>query len=385
MGHLYFHDFWQQHNEHRLFFPTLVLVGFAYITHWNIQIECFLSLLVATTSFIMLNKVITKDLKSKIKSGSLLLFLLTLIWFSPVQVENWLWGWQIEWFMNVLGVIMVAFGIALIKDRYVPLINLALILLGGLLAQYSLGNGTLIWPIVIATLIYIRVTVIKIVLAVATGVCSTLLYYYHYVNPAEPSITLAVHEPIMFTEYVLGYLGRPLSFLHKPAMALGFVLLSVFVAFIVYLFVRQKTIFRNSLPWVILGLYAISSALVTGFARLGLGVSEAYSSRYTTVSSLLLVAVIMLCWSNRKALQGLLGNVHKLTMPLMALGIFCLVGIEWGWGIHSAYEQHIKRETIKSCTSAKQPTDNCLALTYPNPATVKPRLQYIKSIHWGGY
>ena len=383
-GHFFWLDFWQQHNEHRLLFPTTALVSLAYLTHWNLQVECAVNLAVAIASFLLLKSIAFKSAASK--REALLLFLLALVWFSPVQVENWLWGWQLEWFMNVLGVMIFAFGLARIKGKRLSRGNLALVLGGGIIAQYSLGNGTLVWPIALAALIYMGVVLRDVLIVGLTGVLTTFLYYFHYVNPpGGPSKTLALKEPLRFGEYVIGYLGRPLSNSHRPALAIGLLLLTVFAALSIYLLVCHKAVFRQCVPWAALGLYAIGSAMITGLARLGFGVPEAYSSRYTTISSLLLVSVIMLCWQSRGVLRKFSAGTYRVAMPIMVLALFCLVGIEWGWGFHAADTQHAKLATIHQCSSVPQPTADCLLLTYPSAAAVTPRLQFIKSQHWGGY
>jgi hypothetical protein len=382
-GHFYWSDFWLQHNEHRLLFPTLALVGLDYITRWSVLAECLASLAVAAGSFVLLKKIAVKSGTSR--NETILLLLLALVWFSPVQIENWLWGWQLEWFMNIFGIMLAAFGISRIKGKQVSPGNLALILCGGILAQYSLGSGTLVWPIVLAVLIYMRVAVKNLAIVGFTGAVTTFLYYFHYSNDGGVSKSLAAHKPVQFSEYVLGYLGRPLSFLHKPALAIGFVLLCSFIGLSVYLFVRQKALFRQSVVWVMLGLYAIGSALITGLARLGFGVNEAYSSRYTTISLLLVVSVIMLGWQSRKVLDKLAHDAYKVLVPLTVLGLFCLLIIEAGWGVHSARTQHASLETARQCTRAQEPDSACLKLIYPNPGIVAPRLQYIKSLHWAGY
>ncbi len=382
-GHFLWSDFWRQHNEHRLFFPTLALTGLAYLTHWNLQIECFAGLVVAAGSFVLLRKVIARSLD--LKRETALLFLLALLWFSPVQVENWLWGWQLEWFMNVLGVVLAVFGLARIRERRIAWPDLALIIGGGILAQYSLGNGTLLWPIAIAALLYIRVRIEATALVALTGLATTFLYYFHYTAAGEPSKTLAAHRPLQFAEYVLGYLGRPLSFYHKPAMAFGGLLLAVFVSLSVYLLVRHRTAFDKALPWVALGLYAIGSSLITGLARLGFGVSEAYSSRYTTISSLLLASVIMICRQNRPLLEKLIRDKHKAAFPALTLTLVCLLLVEAGWGVRAAGNQYRKLTAARSCSRAADPDAACLSGLYPNTLVVAPRVQYAKSIRWGGY
>lgn len=383
-GHLLFSDFWQQHNEHRLFFPTILLVGLSYLTHWNLRVELFASLAVATGSFLLIKAMFSKYGINKYKN--VLLLLLALIWFSPVQIENWQWGWQIEWFMNILGVCLVAFAISRARPRHLSKTNLGLITIGALLAQYSLGNGTIIWPIAVIILVYLRTEIIKTAAVALIGTISTILYYTHYsFNTGEPSKTVALHKPLQFIEYVLAYLGRTLSFLHKPALAIGAILIVSFASITCYLFIKHKEQLVKALPWIALSLYAIGSAVLTGLARLGFGVSEAYSSRYTTVSQLLLISLIILFWQNRSYVEKLIKDKRKVFMPVVTVGVASLVLIEFFWGIHASNTQYNHLKAAQQCTHKASASASCLLLIYPNAQIVRSRLDYIKSQNIGGY
>ena len=352
----------------------------AYITHWNIKIECYLSLVTAICSFFLLKKVV---LRLNPKINYMLLLLLSLVWFTPIQWTNFVWGWQLEWLMSVLGVMVVASGITLIRGKAVSNASLALILLGGLLAQYSLGSGTLIWPVVVAMLLLLRVQPIKTGIVAAVGTLSTALYFTHYVSVTNPPKTLFIHEPMKYIAYVLYYLGEPLIHQQWLAIGLGFLLLIVFTVLGVHLLFRQKELFNKSSPWILLGLYAIASGLITGIARLGIGqLPEAY---YSTISVLLLVGVIMLYWQNKAIFQKLTGNTHDTILKFVALVIFGLILIGWIQVIHPSDIFHSKMEAIWGCTRDKPVTTACLQLTDSNPEITAQRLQYIKSVHWSGY
>ncbi len=385
-GHLYFNDFWRQHNEHRILFPTIALVLIEKLTHWNVIIECLVSFAIAIVSFVLLLRTFKATGKESNKSP-LLLLLLSLVWFSPVQVENWLWGWQLEWFMSVLGVMLVTFSLSKVKASRLPPILLAALLGGGILAQYSLGNGTLIWPIAIAALLYKRLRIKQLTAVTLTAVASTTIYYWHYVTPiGAPPRALALHEPVGYAKFVSMYLGRPLSYLHQPAMILGFILLSAFLLLSCYLLIRERTRFNRGIPWIFLGLYALASSLVTGLARLGFGVNEGTTSRYTTISLLLLVSTIVLYWQNRDIAKKLLPKqAYNVVVGIVTTGLYACVLANVYWGIHAFNTQHALLTHIKTCTSQAVPSDECLLKTYPDANLGRERVQYLKSIHWAGY
>ena len=126
-GHFVWQDFWAQHREHRALFPVLLLAGLAQLDSWNIVAECFASLVVAVLAFLVLARAARRTGIGSF--GVLLVF--SLIWFSPVQWENWLWGWEVEWFLNVLGVTMVVWALSCRLGARLDRRGLAVLVAGG--------------------------------------------------------------------------------------------------------------------------------------------------------------------------------------------------------------------------------------------------------------
>ncbi len=387
-GHLYWMDFWRQHNEHRIIIPNIILTAVAYFTRWNLITENFLNLGVAIASFLIILRVLkTTGIEFKQKSSCVLIFLVSLIWFSLVQSDNWLWGWEIEWFLNVLGVSIVAYCLSQIKSQRssFSIRQLGLLLFGGIVAQYSLGNGTLIWPIVILILFYMRVPLKQITTVFITGAMTTFFYYFHYTNNDKGFLKLVSHQPIIFARYFFTYLGRPLNFEHNITPILGLVIFTLFVGLSITLLVRRRELFNKLIPWVYLGLYAIGSAFITGLARISYGTTEAYVSRYTTISSLLLVSVVVMLYFSRDVIKVLAKSTYYTLAMASVVCVFFLVLGNYYWGFHSfdSHNQVLKNE--QQCTRLPNPSTDCLLTAYPNANAVSNRLDYLKQIHWGGY
>jgi hypothetical protein len=385
-GHLSLHDLWQQHNEHRIFFPRIVMMVLAVITHWNTRVEAFAGFLVAVIGFSILYFIFRQSQKKITVSSIFLLTLFSIIWFSPDQLDNWLWGWQIQWFMCVLGVMLVAYSVGVIaKLGRADLKPILLLIGGGILAQYSLGGGILIWPIAIAALLYLKVSRRFTLVASAVALLTTALYYFNYQNPAGPSKTLALHEPFQFVRYFFIYLGRPLSYFHKWTFILGFITFSTFISMVIYLFMKKPKVFTGLLPWIMLGFFAIGSAFITDLSRLGLGVNQAYDGRYITISSLLLISTIMLLFRNQDIIMRIAGRYFTVAKVVAITGVVMLVAWNFHWGLGKTNKQSHYLADIQHCTHQPQPYRICLLSAYPNEKKVSNRLNYLKSIHWGGY
>jgi hypothetical protein len=76
----------------------------------------------------------------------------------------------------------------------------------------------------------------------------------------------------------------------------GGVLVFIFIALILYVLwhIKDKQLIRNSVVWIMLGLYSVMTAAMVTVGRLGFGVFQSLTSRYTTYTLYLVVATIFL-------------------------------------------------------------------------------------------
>jgi hypothetical protein len=88
-----------------------VLLANAYLTHWNTISETLIGLFFPTITALLLvfmvRDVIRQEWLAIAAAGPISLW-----FFSPVQWEYWLWGWQVEWFMCVTGSIFSIYALA---------------------------------------------------------------------------------------------------------------------------------------------------------------------------------------------------------------------------------------------------------------------------------
>ncbi|HSX42982.1 MAG TPA: hypothetical protein VLF59_02750 [Candidatus Saccharimonadales bacterium] len=383
-GHWILSDFWQQHNGHRLLFPTIALVLLIQLSHWNMLFLCLVSFAIAAAAYSLVYATLRLGGNTnRVPFG--VGFLSALVWFSPAQVENWLWAWQLEWFMNVLGVMLVVYGLARAQTLGIGKRAVTFILVGAVLAEYSLGNGMLLWPLAILAVSYLRTSWVKLSAIIAAAAVSTGIYFMGYTNASESSQHLALTHPLQFSDYLLTYLGSPLVHSHKAAFALGLVLVVAFMMLCAYLLVQHRERFRQAIPWIVLGLYSMGTAVLTGLARLNFGVGEALASRYITMSSLLLISTLMICFVAHTELRILLKRGYVPLRNVAVTVLACVLLTSATWGVHAFHTRYYMLRTTHICTSVPDPTDACLSTTYPVPALARPRLQYLKSLHWAGY
>lgn len=384
-------DLWRQHNEHRIFFPNIVLLVAAYLTHWSTRIEVIIgfmfSLISASLIFLMIKKSVSKWWLGLI-AGTL-----TAVWFfSPVQWENWLWGWQVEWFMCIAGIVTATFLLLKYTDSTAKhrLIYLILSAIVAIVASFSLAGGLFVWLVGVVILFVTkqnrRVQLGWIVLAIL----SAALYYYHYTSPPGPNGatgTFFLHHPLAFFEFFLAYIGGPIGSVSGQLQApviIGSILLLILLP-LLYLVWQNRTNLRKYLPWLMFCLIGILGALTTGVGRLSYGVGFALSSRYTAFSGLYVIGLTLLAICLFDDLSKTSKNFRQVAIGGLLLASLPLIISSYAVGFHGFRNQSALLKEIKSCTHAPDPSNACLSLTYPNPSIVRPRLEYIKAKHWAGY
>lgn len=283
-------DFYATHNGHRILLPRLIFLGLTHLTHGSLRAEMFFSLLVCTLTSFGLYLILRRTVPGSTTKHLALWALINLFLFSPIQAENWLWGFQLQVFLSnlcVVGAILCITSGANLVARFAGALAFALA------GTFSFGNGVLIWPAIFLVLVCRREKV-AVQAAWLTGAVLVGLAYVSGYPAREP--TPAATRWFDYLLYFAGFLGAPLARIpnSKPLVLpvlLGTVLVAGFLGTAVRLIGRREAL-RNAAPWVALGAYAIASAVMASFARIHSGPAHALDSRYTTVGVVLVISLI---------------------------------------------------------------------------------------------
>lgn len=298
-GRLSLAHLWRQHNEHRVFFPRIILLLLARVSGWSISYELAANVLLGVGIFaVLLWQVRASRRLLGDRGPNWLLPAISLMVFSLGQWENWVWGWEICIFLSVLAVVAGITVLATAGSKWWRLPAASFL---GVVASYSFASGLVYWPAALPVLLACparswrsktRETLAWLLCAVAT----IALYLYHYHAPASrPRPSLALAHPVQLAKYILVYLGSPVSTDH--ALRAGGLGLAALLVVVVSL---RRSLGPSgaqlSLPYLSYCLYALLSAAMTGMGRLGFGVTQALSSRYVTMGNLLWISIITLLY-----------------------------------------------------------------------------------------
>ncbi|MEG4500024.1 hypothetical protein QUB05_10240 [Microcoleus sp. F10-C6] len=362
-GNVTFNDFWALHSNHRIVFPKIIIAVLAFASRWNINYQLCLSIGLAAITFMAMYKLSSMQVKNVGDDLWHLANILTCILvFSLVQHENWLWGFQLAWF--IVNLCFVAAVYALVSNhKLLPNIRISIAAVFCFVASFSLAQGLLSWLAAIPAVVALegnaaqkrKRAIAWMLLFVAT--CAVYSIDYHPSRKA--SIISLLNKPLVVIDYFLSLLGSPIVRSPGISALVGLLIFASFLFLVFYFFVignpakqspapaiasflamtdrndiaesysnpnsvmnvvqaakldgqdahptihlglRQDThskidlgVQYQALPWLSIGLFSVLSALFITAGRAEFGAIQAIeSSRYTTNSILLLIAVVQL-------------------------------------------------------------------------------------------
>ncbi len=389
-GTLSIRDLWLQHNEHRLVFPQIVMLLLAEVSRWNISYELAFSLFLAVGILsILVWQIRNTETRLQVRLRWLLPIVSVMV-FSLAQGENWLWGFELQVFMNVLAVVA---GLVLLGQPAHRWAFFGAILLG-IIATYSFANGVLYWFLGLFTLLLLaiddrRLRTSRLVLWAATAILTIGSYMYDYHTPGQhPSLLVALQQPLLYLQYVLVYLGIPVTVGSSQCVAYGLACDQV-AAVAVAAGVSGLVLFGLIIAWLArripptvlapyigIGLYGVLSAFLTGIGRVGFGIDQAMASRYVTISSLMWIALVSMLFIGMTT-RGADRPYAGYALTVFFVGFVLVNSIQWQ--TYFVWRRDFLLPVRAELTSLKN--DNLLKHTFPSPDYVRAQTQILKKYH----
>jgi hypothetical protein len=318
---------WKQHNEHRMPIPKLLLLA---------DLRWFRASLLASIFVIQLLQLWVLARSMRVfgtwrgplwRSG---VGLAAFGVFCPSQWENLSWGFQVCFVLPGLFATASFFGLlsywkasgepsteAGSSWKYLPFSIAA-----ALGATRSLVNGNLLWPILLAAALLLRLRLTAVVGYAISGVLTIVVYLQSYLLSWYAMNSLRM--PANMLRYLAAYFGSSwveMSF--RLAEILGFFGLLVFLLLLSRLpsYIRRGRALNVQL--VLISLFCFGTGLLTAFGRSGFGINQAFTSRYQTISLLFWCCLGLLLLEHVSAIANR-NRIPLLLWQLVVLGIMML-------------------------------------------------------------
>ncbi|WP_043937961.1 hypothetical protein [Planktothrix rubescens] len=389
-GTLQFKDLFELHNNHRILFPRLIFIALGFISSWNIKLELFFSLGLAILTFILLYKISANTSKNQNYFFHFTNLLTALIFFSLAQSENWLWGFQIAIFLINFCVILSCFILIPIPDKNSTLLvspiskggqggvkSVILLIIIGLtqnqikpktklllaailclIASFSSAQGLMSWLALIPSVIVISKSGNQrrkyLIFWMTLFLSSSLIYSIGYTQ--EPKIiNLSLLEKLFtFIQFFFNVIAAPVTNSQNFSIWIGIIIILNFIVLGSYCLINlknKKYLIKLCSPWFSIGIFSILCSIVITLGRYDYGANYAiYTSRYTTHSLLLIIAVIQLWFIMISEGNFYLKNYYpKLIYSFIGGILVCLIAVKSEIAIAQAQTDVINKQRGETC------------------------------------
>jgi hypothetical protein len=397
-GNITFNDFWALHSNHRIVFPKILIAMLAFVSRWNINYLLCLSIALAVITFVAIYKLSSMQVKNVGDDLWHLANILTCILLcSLVQHENWLWGFQLAWFL--VNLCFVAALYCLSRETALPCpynIKISIAAAFCFIASFSMAQGLLSWLAAIPAVVALEGNTTqkrkRLIVWILLFVGTCAIYSIDYHPSRKTSIILLFNKPLVVIDYFLSLLGSPIVRSSGMSALVGLLIFATFL-FLVFHFGRKLGNNHEALPWLSIGLFAILSALVITVGRAQFGAIQAIeSSRYTTNSILLLVALVQL---GKLFVQGNIATAnrkYKLVYRVLAGVLIGIIIVNSGQAIAQTASALPYKQGGKDCLALinylepsnffKDSTESCLRVLSKKTWLVREGALILDKIGW---
>jgi hypothetical protein len=366
-GQLTITELFRQHNEHRPFFPRLIWLTLAAFTNYNVNVQLWVNLLIALGTFLFfIRQAMHTWNQAGVEPSPVLIPLFSLLVFNLGQYESWLQGIQTIMF---LGMACVVIGLFVLADHSRNSNFVAAILLG-VVANFSMVNGLLYWPIGLAMLIISapqKTRTIKLSIWLLCSAACTALFLAGWTSDGVNLRNGFFHLKDVFI-FILNFLGAPINTLEPFAWKFGALGLGLFMFMTNHVIATRK--WREAAPYLGIILFVLFSAVLVTLGRMDLGLIQSRVSRYQTMSIWLWASLLtFLPLLNVKRFYT---NLLYVTISVALLNLMYTGYLNGQLGI---YQRTLP--AYQAITSGQYVGDDVLLLLHPRVDVVRPRLNFL--------
>jgi hypothetical protein len=393
-GTLGFGDFFAQHNEHRIFFPRLIFFTLGRLTHWDIRAELWVIWLLALVCLFSIWQLARRTHSVR---TSWIPFAASVLLFSPLGVANFLWGFQVGFLLPLACITACIWTTTSVRC---PWNFLAAIILCTI-CTFSIASGFTSWLLITPVLLLVNTQSPSSkkwwVIWCSLFSLELVAYFYGYVKPPyHPPLWWFLAHPITAVEYILLFFGGPFSYgTNLPPNALGLgtgtLLLGLLLVAGFYIWRQRsdRSLVGETLPWVMLAMVTVTSAILMMIGRAGFGPGQARTSRYVPFAAMLPIALVVLMplvyahWSRsastraRFAARGFLIASLVVLIFFNCLGSFTLLPV---WPMKR--QQRSYEKALVSFINVVPEMDVLEKSVFPFPARVKEAASVLDRIRY---
>jgi multisubunit Na+/H+ antiporter MnhG subunit len=289
-----------QHNEHRILLPRLVFYLDGLLLKAEGKSLLALAIAIQLAHVLLLWRLAVRAIAPTRAQSIALLGVLLGCGFSAQQLENFTWGFQIQ-FVGVLLLMTMALA-ALARGAEQEWRSgrpWLLAIISSLAATFTMAGGILVWPILVASALRLGLKWRGVVATAVIGLAAIMFYLWGYRSPPQESDPLAAATQAQRVfAYLTVYLGHPAKqWGVEAAGVLGAVGLVGAIILSLRLAVERRWAPPAEVALAGTMLVGLGTGVLTALGRLHAPLTQALSDRYGTPATIFWLALILVAWS----------------------------------------------------------------------------------------
>lgn len=384
----------RQHNEHRILFPRLVFAidTFAFDETNKFDFICNLALPFGLS--VLLVNIVRRELGLGWSETLWLAGIVAGVLFSAMQFENFVWGFQVQFFGVELATAATFACIAAPRTGWASL-STALACEG--IAVYTLSSGVLAAILAIPLALWAGRSKEQVMLAAVWAGGLLAAYLYGYVTPGYHSDPLRTFLRPGIALYIATEIGNPLAQMPgisggagRVVWAAGFggIGLALFAGAAAIQLRRCRELGQAQIVLLALAAYAVGFAFLAALGRLEFGAEQALSGRYASPTLLFWLSLAMI---------GAIEVWHHYPgwrYAVMSTSITFLLILAWPQTFFamSAWEWTLPRRDAATALLAGTDDEPALRRMFADTSLVKSQAAKLKAHHlavfaneWSGW
>ena len=297
----------RQQNEHRILIPKLIFVLDRWLAQETNAFDFVVNVFIQATLATLLAWLALKDAKPSLPRRAWVAGLCFTLLFWAGQYENFLWGFQVQFFGVVL---LAAAAFATLALGPVTVLGaIATVILSGA-ALYTLSSGVLVPVLALLLGLWLKRPRWYLLVLLMSAVGWPIVYLRGYKTPEAHSHPIDFFShPVAVLNHFLVQLGSP--FVHAMEVqsdvatseVAGGVVLAAFLGALIVVLLKPLTPQQKTLT--ALSIFLVGWAMLTALGRVRFGTDQALASRYLTPLVTLWLSIILLLFSATASRPGL--------------------------------------------------------------------------------
>ncbi|MBV9155572.1 MAG: hypothetical protein JO097_04875, partial [Acidobacteriaceae bacterium] len=291
---------WAQHNEHRIIFPELIFALDMLAFHGRQILTLAVSFLCYFSTWLVLSWTLFSDrhFSPAVRNVAVLLSGIEMGWKGSVPVLGT--PFLLQWTLVELCVFLSLTFLVQVKHAR-PHLYLALAIVSGIVATYSSSNGLLLWPLLLAIGIFLRLSRREMTILGMAACASIGLYFVGYRFSNDVNLGNLISHPFYLIGYLGAYLSMPFGGMRSPQFGTYLGVTSLFIVIVLFAFAARSDLMRSKPAIVLFAgyLFTLLTALMTAAGRMNAAdpdFATAKADRYITVPMTTWAAFISLCF-----------------------------------------------------------------------------------------